>query len=156
MPILGVSSNPDFYSQLTDQFVSESYGDLLFSLFLALPLAMKQPTSFRKMFWTEKSECVKLIRLRPEHVAPLQLSHWTSPPEADVGVLMAMFRAVMSEEISASSSHFLFQVAVAHLRALVTQETERKEPELEKLKEFITSEVGKKSSLKELFFQNNQ
>ena len=61
MPILGVSSNPDFYSQLTDQFESESYGDLLFSLFLALPLVMKQPTSFRKMFWTEKSECGKLI-----------------------------------------------------------------------------------------------
>ena len=147
MSSIGVSSNPDFYSQLTDQFVSESYGDLLFSLFLALPLAMKQPLSFRKMLWTEKTECVKLIRLRPEHVAPLQMSDWTSPPETDVGVLTAQFRAIMSEEISASSSPFLFQVAISHLRALVNMETESKNHELQKLKQFIKSEFDKKSSL---------
>ena len=148
---LGVSSNPDFYSQLTDQFVSESYGDLLFSLYLALPLAMKQPTSFRKMFWTEKSECFKLIRMRPEHVAPLQMSHWTSPPETDEGVLMAQFRAIMSEELSASSSPFLFEVALAHLRSFMNNETESEDLRLKNLKLLLTSEV-KKSTLKDIFF----
>ena len=44
---LGVSSNPDFYSQLLDQFVAESYGDLLFSFFMVTPLTMNQPPSFR-------------------------------------------------------------------------------------------------------------
>ena len=148
---LGVSSNPDFYSQLTDQFVSESYGDLLFSLYLALPLAMKQPTSFRKMFWTEKSEFFKLIRLRPEHVALLQMSHWTSPPETDEGVLMAQFRAIMSEELSASSSPFLFEVALAHLRSFMNNETESEDLRIKNLKLSLTSEV-KKSTLKDIFF----
>ena len=148
---LGVSSNPDFYSQLTDQFVSESYGDLLFSLYLALPLAMKQPTSFRKMFWTEKSECFKLIRMRPEHVKPLQMSHWTSPPETDEGVLMAQFRAIISEELSASSSPFLFEVALAHLRSFMNNETESEDLRLKNLKLLLTSEV-KKSTLKDIFF----
>ena len=148
---LGVSSNPDFYSQLTDQFVSESYGDLLFSLYLALPLAMKQPTSFRKMFWTEKNEFFKLIRLRPEHVAPLQMSHWTSPPETDEGVLMAQFRAIMSEELSASSSPFLFEVALAHLRSFMNNETESEDLRIKNLKLSLTSEV-KKSTLKDIFF----
>ena len=150
--ILGVSSNLDFYSQLADQFASESYGDLLFSLYLVLLLAMKQPTSYRKMLWTEKSECIKLVRLRPEHVAPLHISHWTTPLETDVGVLMAQFRAVMSDEISATSSPFLFQVAMAHLRALMTNETELKDPELNRFKQFVKIEVDKKSKLKELFY----
>lgn len=152
MLILGVSSNLDFYSQLADQFASESYGDLLFSLYLVLPLAMKQPTSFRKMLWKEKSECIKLIRLRPEHVAPLDMSQWTTPLETDVGVLMAQFRAVMCDEISATSSPFLFQVAMAHLRALMTNETELKDPEFDGLKQLVKSEVDKKSKLKELFY----
>ena len=43
----GVTSNPDFYSQLVDQFISESYGDHLFSLFIMLPLGMNQPPAFR-------------------------------------------------------------------------------------------------------------
>ena len=84
-------------------------------------------------------------------MAPLQMSHWTSPPETDVGVLMAQFRAVMSEEISASSSPFLFEVASGHLKAFITNETESEDLELKKLKQFLTSEV-KKSSLTDMFF----
>ena len=84
-------------------------------------------------------------------MAPLQMSHWTSPPETDEGVLMAQFRAIMSEELSASSSPFLFEVALAHLRSFMNNETESEDLRIKNLKLSLTSEV-KKSTLKDIFF----
>ena len=43
----GVTSNTDLYQQLVDQFISESYGDRVFSLFLVVPCTMNQPLAFR-------------------------------------------------------------------------------------------------------------
>ena len=103
------------------------------------------------MFWTEKSECFKLVRLKPEHLATFQMSYWTSPPESDVGVLMSQLKAVMSGEISASSSPFLYQVAKTHLKELLTSEQHFKDPDLLKFKIFLSQEVEKVSSLNFLF-----
>ena len=43
----GVTSNTDLYQQLVEQFISESYGDRVFSLFLVVPCIMNQPLAFR-------------------------------------------------------------------------------------------------------------
>ena len=43
----GVTSNTDLYQQLLEQFISESYGDRVFSLFLVVPCTMTQPLAFR-------------------------------------------------------------------------------------------------------------
>ena len=43
----GVTSNTDLYQQLVDQFISESYGDRVFSLFLLVHCTMDQPLAFR-------------------------------------------------------------------------------------------------------------
>ena len=43
----GVTSNTDLYQQLVEQFISESYGDRVFSLFLVIPCTMNQPLAFR-------------------------------------------------------------------------------------------------------------
>ena len=43
----GVTSNTDLYHQLVDQFISESYGDRVFSFFLVVPCTMDQPLAFR-------------------------------------------------------------------------------------------------------------
>ena len=43
----GVTSNTDLFQQLVDQFISESYGDRVFSLFLLVHCTMDQPLAFR-------------------------------------------------------------------------------------------------------------
>ena len=51
---------------------------------------------YRRLFWTDKAECARLVRLAPAHVAPLRLEQWTEPPETDVSVLTAQFRSLVT------------------------------------------------------------
>ena len=108
---------------------------------------MTQPLSLRKQLWTEKQECLKLIRLGVDHVLPLSLVNWTQPLETDVTVLMAMLQCLLQNIVNQQHNPLLFEVARSQLQSL--HDTGNiKDQELCKFKSFLASEKEKNGKLR--------
>ena len=105
----------------------------------------------RKILWTEKTDCLKLIQLGLEDIFPLELSQLTNPPEREVGVLMSQFRAVVQREITMARNPLLYHIAVSHVKSLVTQEHADDSQELSAFKTFVLKEFRNSQQIKELF-----
>jgi len=148
----GISSNLDLYQQMMDQFSAESYGDLLFSMYLVIPLSMSQPLSFRRTLWTEKSEILPLIRLTPEQISPWSLSRFIDPPETDIGVLMAYFKSVAEGVVTKSRNALLYGIAAGHIKQLLSNMQDL-EGELSRFKKFVEGEFNKNPTLLDLLMQ---
>eukprot|EP00092_Neocalanus_flemingeri_P019733 GFUD01021373.1.p1 GENE.GFUD01021373.1~~GFUD01021373.1.p1 ORF type:complete len:784 (+),score=245.93 GFUD01021373.1:238-2352(+) len=146
----GISSNLDLYQQLVDQFTTESYGDLLFSFYVVIPLAMSQPFAFRKTFWTEMTDTLSLIRLSPEQIAPWTVSRFLDPPEKEVSVLMAYFKSVVEGVVTRTRNGLLYSIAAGHIRELLSHR-EDMEGELARFKKFVEGELRKNPQLEILF-----
>ena len=136
---------------MMDQFSAESYGDLLFSLYLVIPLAMSQPLSFRRTLWTEKTDILSFIRLSPEQVAPWTISRFIDPPEKEVSVLMAYFKSVVEGVVTPTRNGLLHAIAAGHIRQLLGN-IEDLPKELGKFKQFVEGELRKNPDLVDKLF----
>ena len=106
---------------------------------------------FRKILWTEKTECLKLIQLSLEDIFPLELSQFTNPPEKEVGVLMSQFRAVVQKDVTKARNPLLHHIAVSHVQSLISQDHTAASPELSGFKTFVLKEFRNSQQIKELF-----
>ena len=128
--------------------MSESYGDHLFSFFLMLGASMTQPLSLRKQLWTEKQECLKLIRLSGEHVLPWSVDRWTQPAETDVTILMAMLQCLLQNTVTQHRNPLLYEVARSQLQSLLDDSNTFDDHELIKFKSFLASERENNDKIK--------
>lgn len=148
----GISSNLDLYQQMLDQFSAESYGDLLFSMYLVIPLSMSQPIAFRRILWTEKTEILPLIWLTPEQISPWSVSRFLDPPETDISVLMAYFKSVAEGVVTKARNGLLYAIAAGHIKMLLSS-MEDMDGELSRFKKFVEGEFNKNPQLADLLMQ---
>ncbi|KAH7934322.1 hypothetical protein HPB49_024902 [Dermacentor silvarum] len=62
----GLPSFSDFYLQLLEEYVGESYGDCVFASWLLVPLQGACDPHFRKLFFAENPEALAMTRLKPD------------------------------------------------------------------------------------------
>ncbi len=56
------------YRSLVDQYEACSFGDILYSNYLLIPLQQIYDVQLRKHVWIEHSTILKYLRLKPEQV----------------------------------------------------------------------------------------
>ena len=56
------------YRTLVDQYEACSFGDILYSNYLLVPLQQIYDTQLRKQVWIEHSTVLRYLRLKPDQV----------------------------------------------------------------------------------------
>lgn len=72
-PVHGLTNFQDFYTQLLEQYQGVSYGDVLFSNFILIPLMQRHNGKYRKLLWSEYAGIVQICSVTEEQVKRLSL-----------------------------------------------------------------------------------
>ena len=135
MKVPGITSCHDFYIQLLNQFQAVSYGDQLFAIFICLPLAMSQPSQFRKSLWMERQEVVRAITLKNEHFEKKILNAFLDPIETELEVVVAYYQCLNLGYARKNVQSFLYHFAVHHIKHFIRLSTN--EPERLKFIQYV-------------------
>lgn len=65
----GLTNFQDFYTQLLEQYQGVSYGDVLFSNFILIPLMQKHDVQYRKLLWSEYAGIVEVCYITADKVS---------------------------------------------------------------------------------------
>uniref|UniRef100_A0A131YV41 Rna polymerase ii associated protein 1 n=1 Tax=Rhipicephalus appendiculatus TaxID=34631 RepID=A0A131YV41_RHIAP len=106
----GLPSFSDFYLQLLEEYVGESYGDQVFASWLLVPLQGACDPHFRKLLFAENPEALAMTRLKPEQ-SVVPLSRFLEPPEENAIVLETYLKLLLSGRLSSTRSPLLHTIA---------------------------------------------
>ena len=119
----GISSCHDFYIQLLNQFQAVSYGDQLFAMFVCLPLAMTQPSQFRKSLWMERQEVVRAITLKNGHFQEKIVNAFLEPVETELELVVAYYQCLTLGYARKQVQSLLYSFAVHHIKHFIRLST---------------------------------
>nr|XP_037272072.1 LOW QUALITY PROTEIN: RNA polymerase II-associated protein 1-like [Rhipicephalus microplus] len=106
----GLPSFSDFYLQLLEAYVGESYGDQVFASWLLVPLQGACDPHFRKLLFAENPEALAMTRLRPEQ-SVVPISRFLEPPEENAIVLETYLKLLLSGKLNSTRSPLLHTIA---------------------------------------------
>ncbi|KAK8758439.1 hypothetical protein V5799_003927 [Amblyomma americanum] len=106
----GMPSFSDFYLQLLEEYVGESYGDAVFACWVLVPLQGACDPHFRKLLFAENPEALAMTRLRPEQ-SVVPLSRFLEPPEENAFMLETYLKHLLSGRLDHARSPLLHTVA---------------------------------------------
>lgn len=106
----GLPSFSDFYLQLLEEYVGESYGDAVFASWVLVPLQGACDPHFRKLFFAENPEAMAMTRLRPDQ-SVVPLSRFLDPPEENAIVLETYLKHLLSGRLDCTRSPLLHTIA---------------------------------------------
>ena len=115
----GVTSFYDFYMALLDQFEAVSYGDVLFSAVVLLPIIASSSRKLKLALWVEHSEALRIISIRESDLL-LPKETFLMPPEGDFEVVFAYTKALASGQCQKAKSPFLYHLAVHHVTSYLS------------------------------------
>lgn len=126
-PPEGFNSLIMWYRKMLEQFMSVSYGDSTFALFLLIPLQQYWPVDYRKMLWGDMSGALQFFRLTPEQVEQfIPLQQFLEPDEEDEGMIIKYRSGVGSGMVTATRNAFFQRVATHHVRQYFQREVEKR------------------------------
>ncbi|CAF0927499.1 unnamed protein product [Didymodactylos carnosus] len=112
----------DFFRLLVDQFEASSFGDVLFSCYLFIPLQQGYDVQLRKIVWIEHATTLKFLRLKPnELLIPLQTYFY--PAETDIELISCYAQVLIREHIKKDVQPLLHMIAVHHLNIFIFDQT---------------------------------
>lgn len=106
----GLPSFSDFYLQLLEEYVGESYGDGVFASWLLVPLQGACDPHFRKLFFAENPEALAMTRLKPDQ-SVVPLCRFLEPPEENAVVLETYLKHLLSGRLNCTRSPLLHTIA---------------------------------------------
>ncbi|XP_037524115.1 RNA polymerase II-associated protein 1 [Rhipicephalus sanguineus] len=106
----GLPSFSDFYLQLLEEYVGESYGDEVFASWLLVPLQGACDPHFRKLLFAENPEALAMTRLKAEQ-SVVPLSRFLEPPEENAIVLETYLKLLLSGRLNRTRSPLLHTIA---------------------------------------------
>lgn len=111
----------DFYTELVEHYAGVSYGDKLFSNFVLVPAQTRYDVYYRRFFFGENLEAVRITSLRAnESLVPVQ--NFLDPLDKDDTVLSVYFRCIRSGEVNSERNPLLHRMAVHHIASYVHSE----------------------------------
>ncbi|KAK8731111.1 hypothetical protein OTU49_007805 [Cherax quadricarinatus] len=111
----GYSALIDWYRNMVEQFMSVSYGDSTFALFLTIPLQQYWPVDFRKLLWGDNNVALQFFRLTTEQVDQfIPVQQFLEPAEQDEGMIIKYRSALGCHEVTVKRNPFLYKVAAHH------------------------------------------
>ncbi|XP_042233648.1 RNA polymerase II-associated protein 1-like [Homarus americanus] len=124
--IEGFTSFTDWYRNMLEQFISVSYGDSTFALFLLIPLQQYWSVDFRMLLWGDKSDALQFFRLTVEQVDQfIPLQQFMEPAEQDEGMIIKYRSAIGSGAVSAARTPFLHRVATHHTSLYLQRQADK-------------------------------
>jgi len=121
----------DFFRLLIDQFDASSFGDVLFSNFILVPLQQNYDVALRKYVWIENPTVLKSLRLKPDQLL-FSLEHFFLPVENDVEMIRQYSQLVFTGFLTKSTQLFLYTIAIHHLNAFLFDQTRSENFNLQK------------------------
>ncbi|CAF0756663.1 unnamed protein product [Adineta ricciae] len=112
----------DFYRTLVDQYEACSFGDILYSNYLLIPLQQIYDNQLRKQVWIEHSTVLRYLRLKPDQIL-FPLEHFFVPYENDLEILRYYAQVLLNGTIQKSIQLFLYMIAVHHLNGFLFDQT---------------------------------
>lgn len=106
----GMPSLSDFYLQLLEEYVGDSYGDAVFACWLLVPLQATCDPHFRKLLFAENPEALAMTRLRPEQ-SVVPLSRFLEPPEENAFMLETYLKHLLFGRLDRARSPLLHMIA---------------------------------------------
>jgi len=150
-PVPGLTSTLDFYKELVESFLSESYGSPLFALLLLLGSLPHQPAALRQYLWLEKPEALAAITLSPHSLPhPLSVDSFFPCPTSSLPLVAAHFRALQGAGLSAEKNSLLWQIAVNSVNSLLTYQ-EQLPSEVDNFKTYVRKEISDTKELRDIF-----
>ncbi|XP_064489511.1 RNA polymerase II-associated protein 1-like isoform X2 [Ornithodoros turicata] len=108
----------DFYTELVEHYAGVSYGDKLFSNFVLIPVQARYDAYFRKFFFAENLEAVRITSLNL-HELLLPVKNFLDPPESDESMLSIYFRCIRSGQVDPKRTPLLHSIAVHHVSSYI-------------------------------------
>ncbi|UJR33978.1 hypothetical protein I4U23_021394 [Adineta vaga] len=121
----------DFYRTLVDQYEACSFGDILFSNYLVVPLQQIYDVQLRKHVWIEHSTILKYVRLKPEQVL-FSIETFFLPYENDLEMIQYYTQILLNGTIKKSIQTFLYMIAVHHLNGFLFDQTRSEQLNLQR------------------------
>ncbi|CAF3655986.1 unnamed protein product [Adineta steineri] len=112
----------DFYRSLVDQYEACSFGDILYSNYLLVPLQQTYDIQLRKEVWIEHSTILKYIRLKPDQLL-FSLETFFIPYENDLEMIRYYAQVLLTGTIQNTIQPLLYMIAVHHLNAFLFDQT---------------------------------
>ncbi|XP_065203024.1 RNA polymerase II-associated protein 1 [Planococcus citri] len=118
--IAGISSFYDFYRELCEQFVSSSYCNPIFGMYVLVPLQQKHDSRLRKYVWMEQAIMLRFLNL-PEDQLPIPMQCFLEPIEEDVRLIETYLRIVATGKVTPRMSPICYRIAVHHITSFIRQ-----------------------------------
>ncbi|KAK4313416.1 hypothetical protein Pmani_015227 [Petrolisthes manimaculis] len=110
------TSITDWYKRLVEQYMSVSYGDSTFALYLMVPLQQYFSRECRLILWGDVVDALQFIFLTSEQVEQfIPHTQFEEPRESDEGLVHKYRAAVGTGIISKTKNTFLYQLATHHI-----------------------------------------
>ncbi|KAK7084363.1 hypothetical protein SK128_015476 [Halocaridina rubra] len=113
----GFNSCLAWFKELLEQFISVSYGDSTFALFLLIPLQQYWPSEFRLQIWGDMLDALPYIMLSEEQVTQfIPIEQFCEPAEEDERLIIKYRSSLGSQMISERKNSFLYKLASHHIK----------------------------------------
>lgn len=106
----------ELYQELVNQYLAVSFGDGVFSNYLAIALTMDYPVDYRLYFWTAMGPMVRSIFWTEKDLPGQNVKKYIEPIETNAELLDMYRHALNSGAVSAKVNPVLFKIASHHLR----------------------------------------
>ncbi|XP_030855032.1 RNA polymerase II-associated protein 1 [Strongylocentrotus purpuratus] len=112
--IPGLGSFNDLFNAVLAQYEAVSFGDLLFSHYVLLPLQQRFSIHFRKTLWFDH---IDLLRTLPSHPSkcPIPTHNFLDPPERDPSLISMYFQNLVQGKVRPTWCPMMHLVAVHHV-----------------------------------------
>ncbi|CAF1214756.1 unnamed protein product [Rotaria magnacalcarata] len=121
----------DFYRLLVDQYEACSFGDVLYSNYLLVPLQQTYDVQLRKHVWIEHSTILNYLRLKPDQIL-FSLETFFIPYENDPDLIRYYAQVLLNGTIKKTIQPLLYMIAVHHLNVFLYDQTRNEQNDLQR------------------------
>ncbi|CAF3346867.1 unnamed protein product [Rotaria sp. Silwood1] len=122
----------DFYRSLVDQYEACSFGDVLYSNYLLIPLQQIYDVQLRKHVWIEHSTILKYLRLKPDQVL-FSLETFFLPYENDLDLIRYYAHILLNGTIKKMIQPLLYMIFIHHLNGFLFDQTRIEQNNLQRI-----------------------
>ncbi|CAF4989954.1 unnamed protein product [Rotaria sp. Silwood1] len=120
------------YRSLVDQYEACSFGDVLYSNYLLIPLQQIYDVQLRKHVWIEHSTILKYLRLKPDQVL-FSLETFFLPYENDLDLIRYYAHILLNGTIKKMIQPLLYMIFIHHLNGFLFDQTRIEQNNLQRI-----------------------
>lgn len=115
--IAGIASFHDLYKKLLEEYLASSFGDIVFSQYILLPIMPRFPVSLRRMFWADYTAIFRFFSLPiAECLLPLNI---LLEGETDEEVLNMQWKALTLKGVNKKFSPLLYLISIHNCNSII-------------------------------------